>query len=60
MFLGYSLRTDDGTDIGSFNDAFDGSKDDKLDGSTLGVSLVSTDGYALGIDEVVNVGSPDD
>ena len=40
--LGDSLGTDDGTELCSLDDAFDGNNDGNLDGSTLGVSLVGS------------------
>ena len=57
--LGDSLGTDDGTDIGPLDNGFASSNYGNHDGSTLGVSLGSTDRSALGTDEGITMSSQD-
>ena len=45
--IGYSLGTHNITELVYLEFAFDGSNDYKLDGSTLGVSLSSTEIFVL-------------
>ena len=53
---GISLGIDVGTDLVYLNESFDGSNDDKLDGSFLGDSLKSTDGNGIGSYEGIQLG----
>ena len=51
--LGVSFELSFGTGMGSYDDAFDGI----LEGSTLGVSLLSTDSEVIGFGEDIILGS---